>query len=393
MRDKPLHDVTHADIQALVDAGVGESRTLEFKEQLPPGSDRGMVEFCKDVTAMANAQGGDIVFGVSEQRDDAGRPTGRPAAIIGLGGANLDAEQLRLTNLLRDGVDPILFGVEFKVVGHETKPLLVVRIARSLTAPHMVTVRDNRRFYVRTGTGTAPMDIDELRASFLGGQAFEQRVDAFRRMRLMRLLAGEAPVANIESHLIVLHFVPLSSQVRVDVARDDLQRTLQPLEGGGGDARHNIDGFVTFRLGRGSYSQLFRNGAVECATPHGFNEDRKGRHFIAAQAIPALLVGGCRMYLRVAESLAIRPPYAVAVAILGAKGRYLHFGESFPEWGEPSVATDDALVIPDVVLNEVPVDPGRVLRPVLDMIWQAFGHPACNYYDKDGALNRAVLAR
>jgi predicted HTH transcriptional regulator len=81
--DKPLQEVTGADIQALVDAGVAESRRLEFKEQLPGRDDKGLVEFCKDVTALANAQGGDLLFGVREERDEANKPTGRAQSVVG----------------------------------------------------------------------------------------------------------------------------------------------------------------------------------------------------------------------------------------------------------------------------------------------------------------------
>ncbi len=46
-----------------------ESSTLEFKAILPkpaPPDDKPKQEFLKDVAALANAAGGDIVYGVSE---------------------------------------------------------------------------------------------------------------------------------------------------------------------------------------------------------------------------------------------------------------------------------------------------------------------------------------
>jgi hypothetical protein len=72
MLDKPLKDETIADVQALVDANVGESQRLEHKVQLLKTGSDGLREFCKDVTAMANAQGGDILFGVRESNGAAG---------------------------------------------------------------------------------------------------------------------------------------------------------------------------------------------------------------------------------------------------------------------------------------------------------------------------------
>jgi hypothetical protein len=52
-----------------------ESWTLEFKAILPkpaPPDDKPKQEFLKDVAALANAGGGDIVFGISEINGKAG---------------------------------------------------------------------------------------------------------------------------------------------------------------------------------------------------------------------------------------------------------------------------------------------------------------------------------
>lgn len=44
---------------------VPESRTLEYKRDLPDPKDRDSKrEFLGDVTSFANAQGGDIVYGI-----------------------------------------------------------------------------------------------------------------------------------------------------------------------------------------------------------------------------------------------------------------------------------------------------------------------------------------
>ena len=47
------------DIERLVANNVAEGRTLDFKEELPGSSDNDKKEFLFDVSALANAQGGD----------------------------------------------------------------------------------------------------------------------------------------------------------------------------------------------------------------------------------------------------------------------------------------------------------------------------------------------
>jgi len=70
MLHKAINTITEADLQRLVDEGRREDVQLEFKQALPGNSDEGKKEFLKDVTAMANSSGGDIIYGVREDRSN-----------------------------------------------------------------------------------------------------------------------------------------------------------------------------------------------------------------------------------------------------------------------------------------------------------------------------------
>lgn len=65
-----------ADLHRLVASGASEGRDLEFKRELPGGSDAEIKEFLADVTSLANAHGGDLVFGVEESAGTATRISG-----------------------------------------------------------------------------------------------------------------------------------------------------------------------------------------------------------------------------------------------------------------------------------------------------------------------------
>jgi predicted HTH transcriptional regulator len=80
-----------------------EGLGLEYKSELYDSSDRGKNEFLKDVSSFANVATGDIIIGMTE---DDGLPTGLPGVA-----ADLDSEILRLTNLLRDRIEPRILGV------------------------------------------------------------------------------------------------------------------------------------------------------------------------------------------------------------------------------------------------------------------------------------------
>lgn len=52
---KPFDQITEADLQALVEEKVPESRRLDYKAEPYPSSDRGARELLKDVVGLANA--------------------------------------------------------------------------------------------------------------------------------------------------------------------------------------------------------------------------------------------------------------------------------------------------------------------------------------------------
>ena len=83
MIPKPLERVEAADIDFLLVAKLEESRTLDYKRDLPGGSDADRKEFLADVSSLANTVGGDIIFGIEEVG-------GLPTAIVGLLVADLD---------------------------------------------------------------------------------------------------------------------------------------------------------------------------------------------------------------------------------------------------------------------------------------------------------------
>jgi hypothetical protein len=71
---------------------------LDYKLQLPSAQSDDKREFLYDVASFANAAGGDIVFGVADERDSSGKATGIPASAEGIKVENLPGEILRLEN-------------------------------------------------------------------------------------------------------------------------------------------------------------------------------------------------------------------------------------------------------------------------------------------------------
>ena len=86
---KQLDELTWDDIDGLVTGAVPEDQHIDFKEDLPDlksgKADRARKELARDFAALANATGGDLVFGVREGRDPRKQPNGTAVSINGGG--------------------------------------------------------------------------------------------------------------------------------------------------------------------------------------------------------------------------------------------------------------------------------------------------------------------
>lgn len=97
MMDKPVAQIGKADVDALIASARAEDRTIEYKRDLPGGGDEDRREFLRDVSAFANALGGDILYGIEE---NAGLPTAAPGVSV----PNFDELRLRRTLFSRTSI-------------------------------------------------------------------------------------------------------------------------------------------------------------------------------------------------------------------------------------------------------------------------------------------------
>jgi len=236
MIPKPVDEITRADIDALVTAKAAERRTLDYKELLPGGTDDEKKEFLYDVTSFANASGGDLVFGVADQRGTDGKPAGVPESAVGLAMANVSVEIARLENMVQSSVAPrIIPPVQFhEVAAFPNGPVLIIRVPKSWAAPHMVTYKNATRFYSRNSTGKYPLDVYEIRSAFALLEALPDRLRTFRQGRLGSIVAGETPMPLPAGPKMILHVVliaALASSANIDVrmaAPPHVTETLPP---------------------------------------------------------------------------------------------------------------------------------------------------------------------
>ena len=404
MIGKPFDLIEKADIEALVVNQVPEGRTLEYKEQLPGQSDADKREFLYDVSSFANTSGGDLIYGVKEKRDAEGKPTGIPEKACGLTNLNADTEIRRLGSLIRDGLDPRIVEVPIRSVeGFPNGSVLLVRVPKSWASPHMVTHSGVSRFYSRDNRSKYPLDVSQIRSAFALSEELPEKVRRFRLDRLAKIDSGEAPMPLSKQPAIVLHVVPMAAfdpSTRLDVATlASKNAQLQPIGPVSGWApRFNLDGFVSYDQPPSSptcrsYLQIFRNGAIEAVQcrlidleqeyiqqniPQFRNQNVPKR--IPSTRLEKETIAGVGRCLTLLKDFNLQPPGFIMLTLLRVKGYSL--------WADQDYSGDeidhDNLVLPDVIAEDFAAEPGRLLRPIFDVLYQAAGHERCSHYDDRG---------
>lgn len=394
MIQKRIDSIEIADIQGLVDGAVREGKAIEYKEQLPGNGDADKKEFLADASSFANASGGDIIFGIKESRDAAGKPTGMPESVVGLPSINADAEVRRLEQILRDGIEPRVPGIALRTIdGSPNGPVILLRIPQSWASPHMVSFKASPRFFSRTSAGKSPLGVPEIRAAFVQSDSLPQRIKAFRQERIGMILAGETPASLMDSPLVVLHLIPVSAFL--NAATFDLQGVLDgkvqiPNIGGlGAYGRPNVDGFVSYSGGQNSqseqvsYTQVFRNGCIEAVDTFVLSGQDNYKDIIPSISIETEILKGATYFLKAYQSLGVDPPLVIMLSLLNVRGFYMYTGRHMSTRAIHRIEKRD-LLLPDVLIDDLALNPSQSFRPVFDLLWQACGYRQSLNYDEQG---------
>jgi hypothetical protein len=389
---KELADLTEADIQALIDDRTPESMTLEFKRDLPGKDDKGRVELCKDVCALANSDGGDLVFGVAESDGCAG-------SIAPITGENADDATRRVKQVLDAGVEPRLARLPVKVVPVAGGYVLVMRVPASLDGPHWVRVtNESRRFVYRDGGRVADMNYSQVRGAFLGSDAISKQIRAFRERRVAEAQVGIPGPVSVPAGVVMLQLVPFQS-LRGDL-RPDLKHfykhyvELSSESWRSYSRRMTVDALMVYeepsRPGADAYIQMFRDGTLEavfCASSEAM-DPRSVSPAVGTKQVEAISMGMeirelVRHLSRVARSFGATGRGALIGSILHTQEMRLSIGSG--RRGS-HIADRSPLLLPELMIDDMADDAQieRATRELLDLIWQSFGERECSLYRVDG---------
>jgi Putative DNA-binding domain len=379
-------DIDKSYIEGLISGRIPESRTLEYKQELPKNSDDDKKEFLADISAFANASGGHIIYGISEALDENGKTTGCPGEVKVLDG-NADREIRRLEQILLDGLDPRIPGVKIKQVeGFSNGFVIVIKVPKSWNSPHMVTFKNSSRFFVRRSTLKTQLDVTEIRSAFIASESLSERIRQFRSDKIAKIIADETPVPLRQKPKIVLHVLPVESFTTgssIDISlfeKESIELNTMIQDNRYSASRYNFDGFCTYdsflmyeKEGvYHSYVQIFRNSSIESVTTKEFSE-LSLKTLLIKKYCEVNLTEAVKQHLKSLQSkLEINPPILIMISLLGVRG----YGVKKSEDRDQKYEIDrDHLIIPELFVQSYDEKVSDILRPAFDAIYQACGYP------------------
>ena len=378
-------DIAAEDVQRLVTEKTAECKTLEYKAALTINTQDEKAEFLSDISSFANASGGEILFGITDERDG-NSATGVPGKIVGLKLDTTASECNRVEQLIRDGIQPRLPALQVKAIEiPESGPIIVIRVGKSWISPHMVSYANRTRFFSRSSMGKVQLDVQQIGAAFAEQRAIGERLRNWKADRISKAVSGTGPV-ELHGSRLLFHFIPASAIAEDVVAlprvfdQNDLQSTPNLLMNLSTESkRYNADGllFVSYmaKQNKQSYLQVFKTGALEYGDNYVLNWDNDSST-IPGAVFEETIVETFQNALRLLSMLNASEPVHTTLTLIGVKGRdmaqrrvpvnFNNFSHSFDR---------DVVFTPDVQIRDTSETRPFVetLLPIVNSVWQAAG--------------------
>lgn len=374
--------VSESDLAELVDGLVPEELRLEYKAVLYRNDEDARNEALKDISAFANAYGGHLIIGISQDK-------GLPSKLIGLDSTvDVDKEILRLEQLAQTGIEPRIQGLRIRAIRmQDGRHGLVLRIPRSWQPPHRVSRKGVNKFWVRNSAGVHEASVDELRTLFTLGANAQQLATQHRDTRLRAMVDRLGSVVVNNSSRAVLQMVPLASvttSLRIDLAKakSELRENFCALAHDGRGPHFTLDGMVVNagKDGENGQTILFRDGTLEATLTNIVN--KQFGKVISAKWFEEAIFTALPRYLAGMQALDIPPPIAVFLTLIGVNGAAYAVSSS-----ATGARIDRTIAMLPACLIEAygsGADYSKVLQPAFDALWNTTDHARAESFSEDG---------
>ncbi|PKM47712.1 MAG: hypothetical protein CVV03_02265 [Firmicutes bacterium HGW-Firmicutes-8] len=365
-----FEDIKTSDIEFLQTRGVKEFSQLDFKRELLPLNQDGKFELLKDISAMANADGGFIIYGVEQDSD------GAPANLPGLEIQDTDHLQNQIDQIISSGIEEAIYGVRHRSIArNDGRYYYIIKIPSSYLAPHMINIQTTKpRFYQRMNTVNVPLNVRQIKEAVLKMQGAEQKAIEYIQGRKIKLSQ------RLKKSFYTLHIFPLYGRIgSLDLTSGNVTEKLVSL--GDGNPRYTIDGFsIIWHSGDSNkHSLVGRNGSVEFMRSP-ITTEKGNNQVLRITAVEELILANARAVAKLSVDGFAHLPVLIGISYIGVQNSYINGPDGFPNDNifEEREINCDPVIIHDWCELE------KAAKDSFDFIWQTYGFPQCPNYTPEG---------
>jgi hypothetical protein len=264
----------------------------------------------------------------------------------------------------------------------------VLRANRSWSGPHRVVFAGHDKFFGRNSAGKYPLDVNELRAAFNLSATATERIRAFRADRLIALSNNLTPLPFVDAPKIVLHCIPLeafASGTQYDILPVlDETPWWTPMNTTACNRRLNLEGVLNYGVHNlcFAYTQLYRTGVIEAVQGNLLARQQADITLFPSQTYEERILGYLGRCFQLLQTIGCGGPVVVALSLLGTKG--LTMGVSENGIYDAFPITEENIILPETVVEELTTPVEKILKPLFDLVWNACGFRESLNFDSEG---------
>ena len=387
--DKRLRDITEADVRQLVNAELEEHLQLEYKSALYESHERGHKEFLQDICMFANAGGGILLIGISEQRDANGQPTGipDPNADLGIDLPNSEMVLQAYDARVVANIEERLPLESHAIPVSNDRYVIAIRVPNSLSKPHRVQYQGRTYFPSRRERQRYEMDVREIKEMVMRTAS---RLEEAQGKLNKELASVRQPD---DSPTVVIGCIPVFWQnFMIDVRKPEVIRRVVEFHLGHGNflqPTYNFNGLQRQIVGNDdSFVQVHRDGMIVLNRRLALVQE-DARFHLRPTAVDIILRAFVQHCSLVYLAAGITGPFLLTMLLRTNQNTYGLFPSVIPGAEEPGGMIEGPNSYPFPVMQaDNLLDADRVIRPLCDQSHQMFGRDSSPYFNAEGAWIR-----